>query len=131
MSTDLTAWLLEQITEDERVARAAKDNTAGEWAWRAQDAPVVLYDYSGKRTMGEGAHIAAWDPARVLAECDAKRRIIEVHHAREATGFDRDGEEHSAMVCDACSMEDDPCPTARLLALPYADRPGYREEWRP
>lgn len=23
------------------------------------------------------------------------------------------------------------CPTARLLAVPYADRPGYREEWRP
>jgi hypothetical protein len=24
-----------------------------------------------------------------------------------------------------------PCLTLRLLALPYADRPGYREEWRP
>lgn len=24
-----------------------------------------------------------------------------------------------------------PCSTLRLLALPYSDRPGYREEWRP
>jgi hypothetical protein len=24
-----------------------------------------------------------------------------------------------------------PCPTVRLLAQPYADRPGYRDEWRP
>lgn len=23
------------------------------------------------------------------------------------------------------------CLTLRLLAPPYADRPGYREEWRP
>lgn len=23
-----------------------------------------------------------------------------------------------------------PCPTVRLLALPYAGRDGYREEWR-
>ena len=24
-----------------------------------------------------------------------------------------------------------PCATLRLLALPYADHPDYREEWRP
>ncbi|WP_373305012.1 DUF6221 family protein [Streptomyces bluensis] len=24
-----------------------------------------------------------------------------------------------------------PCPTLRLLALPYADRDGYQESWRP
>jgi hypothetical protein len=24
-----------------------------------------------------------------------------------------------------------PCLTVKLLALPYSDRPGYREEWRP
>jgi hypothetical protein len=23
-----------------------------------------------------------------------------------------------------------PCATLRLLALPYADRPGYRKEWK-
>jgi hypothetical protein len=27
--------------------------------------------------------------------------------------------------------KDFPCPTLRLLALPYGDRPGYRDEWRP
>jgi hypothetical protein len=24
-----------------------------------------------------------------------------------------------------------PCRTVRLLAVRHADRPGYREEWRP
>lgn len=24
-----------------------------------------------------------------------------------------------------------PCPTLRMLALPYADHPDYRQEWRP
>jgi hypothetical protein len=39
--------------------------------------------------------------------------------------------------CYSCSdkrgddIEPYPCPTVRLLALPYADRPGYRDEWRP
>lgn len=27
--------------------------------------------------------------------------------------------------------EQPPCPTLRSLALPYADREGYRQEWRP
>jgi len=24
-----------------------------------------------------------------------------------------------------------PCETVRLLALPYSQHPGYREDWRP
>ena len=36
--------------------------------------------------------------------------------------------------CGCCGAEylvGYPCDTLRLLALPYADRPGYHEEWRP
>jgi hypothetical protein len=58
-------------------------------------------------------HIARWDPARVLAEVDAKRQILD-------------------LATDVTEMSHDTADTMiRLLALPYADRPGYREEWRP
>jgi hypothetical protein len=63
-----------------------------------------------------------YDPARVLAECEAKRRILDLHRSGE--------------VCDPCSgwLGTDPaadCPTLRLLALPYADHPDYRAaEWK-
>lgn len=59
-------------------------------------------------------HIARWDPARVLAEVDAKRRILDW----AIVWRDRD-----------CAPWNADC--IRLLALPFADRPGYREEWRP
>jgi hypothetical protein len=33
-------------------------------------------------------------------------------------------------ICNECE-DIMPCWTARLLALPYASHPDYREEWRP
>jgi hypothetical protein len=62
-------------------------------------------------------YIARWDPAGVLAEVDAKRRILDLRsdgYGAEVDGFN----EAVAAVTD-------------LLALPYADRPGYRDEWGP
>jgi hypothetical protein len=67
-------------------------------------------------------YVARHDPARVLAECEAKRRIVE--HANECSdggselSMDFDDERGLALVL-------------RLLALPYADCDGFREEWRP
>ncbi len=52
-------------------------------------------------------------PARVLVECEAKRGIV----ADVASGYGPG----SDVV---------PMPLA-LLALPYADHPDYRDEWRP
>jgi hypothetical protein len=64
----------------------------------------------------------------VLAEIDAKRRIIDLH--------DSDGAHTCAAVDDAWGQVDTyvrNCPTLRLMAVPYAKagREGYREEWRP
>lgn len=54
-----------------------------------------------------GKHVARHDPARVLAECRAKRRLVE-----ELGAFRRGA-------------------ALRLLAMPYADHPDYRQEWKP
>ena len=32
---------------------------------------------------------------------------------------------------DESTADHGPCFVIRCLALPYANRPGYREEWRP
>lgn len=98
-------------------------------------------------------HIARWDPARVLAECDAKRELMKMHAEKEyATVLIRDyphadpegGNDGWGVLetCAHCSWhelyegfnnhdEPFPCPTLRLIALPYADHKDWREEWRP
>jgi len=58
------------------------------------------------------------EPARVLADITAKRRILEEH----APGRDR-CDEHDA------SFRTIPCPTILALATVYADHPDYHEEW--
>ena len=70
-------------------------------------------------------HIARHDPARVLAEAEAKRRLLHSHY--DYTG-----------VCPRCfdwqnrptEREPFPCEVVRLLALPYAAHPDYRDQWR-
>jgi len=68
------------------------------------------------------------DPARVLAECEAKRRIVERHGG---TNWGAAPGDPYPMMCDECQDALWPCPTLRPLALPYADHPDYDESWRP
>lgn len=152
---DLVTWLGEQLDEDERIAKAA---TPGPWwhnpgkQWLNPEA-FEKYDlrqgeefvgYGGPHPftgavastgpasdaqgMKDATFIAAHDPARALREIDAKRQLLDLHAPGEMEYVDGD-------VCMACDVRGEkpfyPCKTLRLLALPYADRTGYREEWRP
>ena len=110
---DLARWLGVQLDEDERIARAADADLSNLTGYVEIEYPEVTADET---------HALRHRPARVLREIDAKRRILAEHPL-------------NGWVCDTCDNgEVDqvfPCPTLRLLALPYADRPGYREEWAP
>lgn len=84
--------------------------------------------------------MAEHDPARVLREIDAKRKLLILHRPVRRTDFvTADGcPAGTLMVCHECDANttdadwpDTPCWTLRLLAAPYADRPGYKEDWRP
>jgi hypothetical protein len=69
-------------------------------------------------------HIARHDPARVLREVEAKRRILERYRAL-VEDFDHVDEtvfEHTRRATLEDALAD--------LALPYADHPDYREEWK-
>lgn len=94
------------------------------------------YDASGLDVEeGDAAHILRHDPARVLAEVAAKRRIVEEHDTREVASLDRDDWGRVREVCRRCREGERqivaPCPTLRLIALPYASHESYRPEWRP
>jgi hypothetical protein len=89
---------------------------------RTRQMPRVYADAIVEMDAAAGGHITRWDPARVLAEVDAKRRIIAEYERYAA-------ERRRAMNGWESSREVSPILAA--LALPYADRKGYREEWKP
>lgn len=115
---ELAAWLLEQIAEDEREAHADLD--LGQPLAEHQPGECSTCDVLRRKVMNELDHAVALDPARVLAECDAKRRIV----AECSYQIDND---FGAMATTKLLARF----TLKALALPYTDRPGYREEWRP
>lgn len=76
-------------------------------------------------------HVSRWDPARVLAECAAKRRIVETYqrHVREFAEAKDSLDQWNlgrlrGMVADLEYVVEE-------LTTPYADHPDYRQEWRP
>lgn len=80
------------------------------------------------------AHIVLNDPAHVLAEVEAKREMAAEHAPSVPKG--RPAMEKHCQTCATAQAWDDlaaesNCRTLRLLALPEADHPAYREEWRP
>ena len=88
--------------------------------------PVVAFDDPAfHRPLAD--FIARHDPARVLREVERDRRIINVHAGgHECASYDFVSREISNGVW---VMDGDDCTTVRLLALPYADHPEFREEW--
>ena len=97
MTSDLVTWLRAQLDEDERIARNFDSTTVR-----------VTFFY---RFLDE------FDEDRILAEIEAKRRIIELHQQGDKVD--------ECFICFAVW----PCGTLRALALPYANRPGYLKEW--
>lgn len=149
MTPDLIAFLRACLDEEERVAQVA---TPGPWRIDARNpnvvrepAPIDWVGVAGHRLdmppiftgqtssrarsqwIGDARHIAAWDPARVLAEIAAKRAILD-HLDLDDAG------------CEDCGVPDDvhleTCQgyrpnwqIARLLAQPYRGWPGWSDDW--
>lgn len=100
----ITEFLLAQIAEDEAEAR----------------------DDDGTPTP-----VGMWDPDRVLAECEAKRRIVQEHDLTDYNG------KPSCWLCapefswgKEPTPDEQPCGTLRALASVYADRPDFDSAWR-
>jgi hypothetical protein len=126
---DLAGFLLARIAEDE-----------AEWREFETDPEVRLPRATA---------------ARVLAECDVKRQIVEAEASRRRTKDNvsaKTGKAPEDLVTVTWTDEQyrlhveqmtqgeyrerftEPSPpseTLKLLALPYADHPDYRQEWKP
>ncbi len=121
----IAEFLRARIDEEAACAREALAEAAGftdnpdlevEWVWAVRARPV----------RGRG-HATTFVPqpyprgaAHVLAECEAKRRIVEV--------WERGWQMFDDVGIRSRQRERD--HVLRLLALPYADHPDYDDAWR-
>jgi hypothetical protein len=112
---DLVTWLRAQLSDDEREAHEQKRFDA--WVDEQRGDHVDTIVIPPLSQLG-----SAGDPDRVLAEVDAKRQMLA----------------HIGMVVISPGREALPAEYVaqmewflRLLALPYAGRDGWREEWAP
>jgi hypothetical protein len=110
----LTEFLLARIVDDEEHAGYLEACDCRSW-WLGKD------------------H-AAGCPELVRAQCRALREVVQLHETIRAAYPGTSVE--SAPCCRVCSAGgeypgDFPCETLRILAVPYADHPDWREEWRP
>ncbi|MGQ4513725.1 DUF6221 family protein [Streptomyces sp. DW26H14] len=135
---DLLAFLRARLDEDEATARAASDgpwttwtgpirtwmtkgnllHTVMTWDHPTGHAPIMTESWMDSR------HIAEWHPARVLAEVEAKRQLLAIHHPYAPEP------DQSCLGCAGGIMFAS-CPVVRLLTLPHANHPDYRADWRP
>lgn len=159
---DLVQWLTACLDEDERIARAAADYDDGAahdvegppGTWQCLDEAQwfgpsyrggVIAPRIGQVNAPElGAHIVEHDPARVLREVEAKRKLLadvlaEPHFRNEEDNWyscaaltDEDGdpvcldESRAPGPCD-CGRDVRVARRVRLLALPFEERPGFAE----
>ena len=149
----ITEFLLARIAEDEALARAVAEDAGKSFArspadYGGVDPTTATGCWSADGNAGDP--VFAMGVARVLAECDAKRRIVELHQGwpvlvTSPPGFSTDESLPGVTMRMSQQIQwqtqseyrerfgDEPptAPILAILALPYADHPDYRDEWRP
>jgi len=124
---NITEFLEARITEDE----AALERT-GPFPHSTHSADVVgTYRPDCPDCLGVPSR------ARVLAECAAKRAILQLHEQYEVFDLNPDGYCRECTdsgwdgFLDGASAVDFPCPTVKAIATVYAGHPDYEPTWTP
>lgn len=145
-------FLLARVEEIDQQAQKA---TQGRWKMWAMEVradphgtsnldtslPVARTSHeAGLRTFN-AQHIAYWDPQRVLAWCDAVRKIVELHKPDQNPNDQWYGDDARCRECGGYTLVAGhgerahramwPCPTISLFAAMFSDHPEYRSEWAP
>lgn len=132
MSDDLVEFLRARLREDEATARAVAWDGSGNslsWGLAASATVEVGNDEFNTDDRTVANHIVNNDPARVLREVEAKRRMLR-HYEHAAIAFANagpTGEVHDLMTGAVNTLR----AVLRDHARVYAEHPDYREEWRP
>lgn len=113
---ELVRWLGVQLDEDERIARACSGN--GEW--EAEHIAI----YGPNLGVEVRAHMAAHDPARVLREINAKRRIV-------AAYLPPGGDPHPGLPCINYEGQDPADYEGHDACGPQAPAAARRTDGRP
>lgn len=111
---DLVQFLSDRLNDDEQTARAAGDG----WYGYEPEQQIAFVPPEDSR------HIARHDPARVLRDIEAKRQLLD-RYAEVASNDIDEPYEYAYGWANGLGA------AVRLLALPYADHPDYRDDWRP
>lgn len=128
----LIEFLLARIGEDEAAAFEARTYVRGHWRMNDEMVTAGERHVAQVRELTTVEHIARHDPARVLAECEAKRRIVERAGAESLCDEHRRVRDSGCGECIAAEAVDIADVLVLLdLAAVYADHPDYRDEWRP
>jgi hypothetical protein len=116
VTADLLAFLKARLDEDEGVAKGLMGlpatSTASRTSTASADQPRSLWQ--------------RFNPARVLAEVEMKRRVLDRHPGAI------DGNECPGCGCDSYGAwvtgPGQLCPEQIDMALPFTDHPDYRRE---
>lgn len=131
MTDDLVQFIRDRLDEDEQVARLAPGPSWERRDIRSDDGTFVFEEYVAVGDPDRSTVVLSdvdaevlpfvlrHAPARVLADIEAKRRLA--NDMADVVGGDYidDGE---PVLAEWVLL---------LLALPFADHPDYRKEWRP
>jgi hypothetical protein len=130
-----SGFLLARIAEDEAIAQAATpgpwdaihvpdrlSQPEGDWTVGSDASFICTTNYDDDRCRNDSAHIAHYNPARVLADCAAKRKIVE--WIGEQIEMNRPP---NATNSEVLWLAED---VLRALALPYADHPDFLPGWK-
>lgn len=108
---DIAEFLLARIAEDEAVALGV-----AEPLYSRQTFADRFMSWESDHTDGDSAHVERWNPARVIAECKAKRLMIE-----DAAQIAHDGDGEVGYDVGSLLIH---------MSRPYSDHPGYHWTWR-
>jgi len=124
----LASFLLARFAEDEAAVREI--DSGFDWDPRAQEhrgAEGRGIEWIGGAEWADSYRLAV-PSARVRADLDAKRRIVELRPNEDEW---RDEGEQGSEYCVENPAWTTWTEVLKLLALPYVDHLDYRQEWRP
>lgn len=131
-AVSITDFLLARVEEEEAMARAAITDDRGNDSGFADAFDRLtgreMLALHGMRFADAAARMIVWNtPRRVLAECKAKRAVLDLHFECRWAGVPS-----GCSVCRTLRAIPDtyPCMTVRALAAAYVDHPDYSQEWK-
>jgi hypothetical protein len=125
----ITEFLAARLDEDEWIAQGAArtdDGHGGSW--------LPVHFGAGGFDARVDDHIARHDPARVLREVEAGRRILALYESAAAEHAAAELRDNLREVAVAESLRAEKAAlfwAVRIVAAPWNDHPDYDPDWAP